>query len=289
MTQKGLSRAIGVARGMFWLGHPFATSISAAAGVLFFLIAIKGLHRGFDATMLFVSIYCILYSIGAMNDYSDEPNDRLAGRTEKPLVAGNVSRTASVILWVATAILGFAASFYFGAATLAICVSLWIFGVLYNFWLKHTAMSWLPLAAFFPSLPSWAFIAAAKYTSVLLLCYPVGALLSVGLNIANSLPDLDYDARAGVSGLAHRLGLPRAIGALWLCFSATLVLMASTPLLLNGSFNLLAFGLGAGGLLLIVMMADWLLHRSQASLRRVWYLSAIFAAVSSVSWIASLP
>jgi hypothetical protein len=41
-------------------------------------------------------------------------------------------------------------------------------------------------------------------------------------------------------------------------------------------------------MLLVVMILDRLLNRSDASLRRGWYLSAVIAAILGVAWVASL-
>ena len=92
------------------------------------------------------------------------------------------------------------------AAAAAIAIVLWLLGFSYNFWAKRTRLSWLPFAGFYPSLPLWGFVAAEKFTPTLLLTYPVCALLAVGLNVANTLPDLERDLAGGVKGFTHRLG-----------------------------------------------------------------------------------
>ena len=100
-------------RGLLFLGHPLPTFLTAVAGTAFFLMARGEAAVGAGAGLLFVSVYLVLYSIGAMNDYVDEPLDRLACRREKPLVAGDLSRDAALTIWIATALFGFAASYAF--------------------------------------------------------------------------------------------------------------------------------------------------------------------------------
>ena len=46
---------------------------------------------------------------------------------------------------------------------------------------------------------------------------------------------------------------------------------------------------GLGAILLAVMVVDRLVNRSQASLRRGWYLSAVLAGILGIAWVASLP
>ena len=197
-------------RGVFFLGHPLPTAMTAIATAAFFMMARRNMQVTADTAVMFTSVLLIQYSIGCMNDYVDEPLDRLAQRDEKPLVSGDVPKTVALFLWVFAALSGFAASAYFNLAAAGMAVVLWLAGVTYNFWAKRTALSWLPFVVFFPSLPVWSFIAAGRFTPALLLSYPIGALLSVGLNVANTLPDLDRDLEAGLKGLTHRLGRNRA-------------------------------------------------------------------------------
>lgn len=276
-------------RGLLVVGHPLPTFLTAVAGTAFFLIARNDAGITRDAVFVFISVYLILYSIGAMNDYVDEPLDRRGDREEKPLVAGDLSRTSALLLWLATAGLGVAAAYHFNLLVAGIATLMWLLGVSYNFWAKPTSLSWLPFVAFYPSLPVLGFVAAGRFTPGLLLVYPVGGLLSVGLNVANTIPDIDRDIEGGVNGFTHRLGTTRALVLLWLSLAATMVLMASSLWLVGGHAGRLAPGLGIGVLLLGTMIADWALLRSPGSLKRTFYLSAGCAVVIGCAWVASLP
>ena len=276
-------------RGLLLLGHPLPTVATAITAAVFFMIAKKTARIDADALMLFASVLLIQYSIGCMNDYADEPLDRQALRREKPLVARDVSKTTALCLWLSTALLGFVAAALFNPAAAGIAVLMWLAGVAYNFWAKRTLLSWLPFVIFFPSLPILSFVAAGRFSDALLLAFPVGGLLSVGLNIANTLPDVERDVAGGVSGFTHRLGRSRALVLLWLLFGATILLMGASPLVIDVRGATLMAGLAAGALLLILMIADWLVLRSPASIRRTFYFSAISAVILGSTWIAGLP
>ena len=287
--QSRMRRVYRFSCGVLVLGHAVPTLATAIAGTAFFLIGRNDARVGLDAAFVFVSVYLILYSIGAMNDYFDEPLDRHGDRQEKPLVAGDLSRTTALLLWLTTGVLGVAAGYYFSWEVVGIATFLWLLGLSYNLWAKPTSLSWLPFMAFYPSLPVLGFVAAGRFTPALLLAYPVGALLSLGLNVANTLPDIDSDVEGGVSGFTHKLGKTRALIVLWLSLAATMILMASSTWLVGGRPGLLAPGLGIGVLLLGVMIADWAVLRSPASLKRTFYLSAACAVVIACAWVASLP
>ncbi len=276
-------------RGLLVVGHPLPTFLTAVAGTAFFLIGRNDVRITLDAAFVFISVYLILYSIGAMNDYVDEPLDRRGDRQEKPLIAGDLSRTAALLLWLTTAALGVAAAYHFNLRVVGIATLLWLLGLSYNFWAKPTSLSWLPFMAFYPSLPILGFVAAGRFTPALLLAYPVGGLLSVGLNVANTIPDIDRDIEGGVKGFTHKLGKTRALVVLWLSLAATMILMASSMWLVGGHPDRLAPGLGIGVLLLGAMIADWAVLRSRGSLKRTFYLSAGCAVVIGCAWVASLP
>ena len=99
-------------------------------------------------------------------------------------------------------------------------------GLWYDIAAKGTVVSWVPFAIFIPSLPLWGFAAAGKFAPVLFLAYPLGVLISLGLNVANTLPDLEDDAAFGVSGLAHKLGTRRALVLTWLAFTGAIAGLA---------------------------------------------------------------
>ena len=107
----------------------------------------------------------------------------------------------------------------------------------------------------------------------------MGALLVLGIHLADTLPDLELDAVAGVRGLAHRLGRRRALALCWLSFGATLALAW-----------VLAWRAGVAGALLANAVATVLVLASIAlsgirqdarALRQVFYLEASSAVVVS--------
>jgi geranylgeranylglycerol-phosphate geranylgeranyltransferase len=287
--QSRMRRVYRFLRALLVLGHAVPTLATAVAGTAFFLIGQNDARISLDAGFVFISVYLILYSIGAMNDYFDEPLDRRGDRQEKPLVAGDLSRTTALLLWLTTGALGVAAGYHFSLQVVGIATLLWLLGLSYNLWAKPTRLSWLPFMAFYPSLPVLGFVAAGRFTPALLLAYPVGGLLSVGLNVANTIPDIDRDIEGGVSGFTHKLGKARALVVLWLSLAATMILMASSMWLVGGRPGRLVPGVAIGMLLLGAMIADWVVLRSPGSLKRTFYLSAGCAVVIGCAWVASLP
>lgn len=273
-------------RGIFFLLHPFPALMNAVAGALFYGLAAKELHVH-AVLLLFFSVFFVHASIGAMNDYCDTEVDR-ATKPDKPIVRAEISRETAFYLSALAAILGWAMAVFFGPWTLLIATAVLLSGMLYNLGAKGTPLSFVPYAIAIPSLPLWGFVAAGVFAPVLLMAYPLGILIALALNLANTIPDLDGDRRFGIRGLAHVLGLKRSLALEWACFAVSILLLSSVPLLLGNDARVLLPGMFAGTVLLAVMALDYATFRSQASLRRGWYMSAVLAVVLGLSWVGSL-
>jgi 4-hydroxybenzoate polyprenyltransferase len=168
-------------------------------------------------------------SVGWSNDCLDLAEDRAAGRTEKPLVAGEIrARTLWAGAWAAAlACLGLAVPLGIPAAAV-ISVALaaaWA----YNLGLKRTPLSWVPYGTAFGLAPVFVWLAADQGL-------PPGwvpavtAALGVAGHLTNVLPDLEVDRAVRARGLPHLLGPTRSLilTALLLAGTLTLVAVAGT-------------------------------------------------------------
>ncbi len=172
-------------------------------------------------------------TIGWGNDLIDLDRDRRAGRSDKPLATGKLEpRTVQI---ATAAALGVAILLPLTLGLGAAAVALWLVvvgGQAYNLGLKRTVWSWLPYAVAFGALAAAPGLAAG--VDVAWWVPTVGALLGVGAHLVNVIPDLDDDARTGVSGLPHRLAdrfgaTGVSIIAVALFVTASAVLLAALP------------------------------------------------------------
>jgi 4-hydroxybenzoate polyprenyltransferase len=167
-------------------------------------------------------------SIGWSNDAIDAVRDTSVARTDKPIVAGLVTRRTvwigAVVAAVVCVPLSLASGLLAGLVHLAAVAMAWA----YNLRLKSTSVSWLPYAVAFGLFPSfitlgtppdhaWAPWWAAAAT----------ALLGVGAHLANVVPDLADDLATGVRGWPHRFGqAARLIAPVPLATAAILLAVA---------------------------------------------------------------
>lgn len=279
-----LPRPLAMTRGLLNVIHPFPAFINALAGATFYAMA-GGDLRGM--AVMFLSVLLIHASIGSMNDYCDLDLDTKT-KPDKPIVRGDLSARGALLVSCVAAIAGALLSLSFSWATFGAALLVLAAGLAYDFWAKGTALSWVPYAVFIPALPVWAFVAADAYTPVVLISFPLGALMSLALNLANTIPDLEGDTRYGLRGMAHLLGLKRALLVVWACFGLTIILLALTPSILGNDPTYLIPGVALSAGMLAAMILDRLMTRSPESLRRGWYVSAALAAILGIAWVASL-
>jgi 4-hydroxybenzoate polyprenyltransferase len=162
-------------------------------------------------------------SVGWSNDYLDRRRDEAAGRTDKPLVAGEVSAET---VWIAAliALPGSAAlSLPVGVPEAAIMLVAVTAAWAYNLGLKATVLSWLPYAVAFGLAPVYIWRATGDWPPAWLVAG--AALLGVGAHLLNVVPDLESDRAAELNGLPHRLGLRRSLFLACLNLALTLALV----------------------------------------------------------------
>ncbi|MGZ4594685.1 MAG: UbiA family prenyltransferase [Actinomycetes bacterium] len=172
-------------------------------------------------------------SIGWSNDLIDRRRDRAAGRSDKPLVSGDVStRTVAVCCTAAAALcvpLSLASGWLAGLCHLVAVSGGWA----YNLGLKRTLLSWEPYALSFGLLVAFLALGLPGHPTPYAWLVAAGALLGVGAHFLNVVPDIDADRAAGVLGLPQRLGAARSrtIGAVLLAAAAAVVTLgpAGTP------------------------------------------------------------
>jgi len=150
-------------------------------------------------------------SVGISNDAIDAARDRAVGRTDKPIARGDVSvRTAwiaAVALVVGALALSLALSPVMALAHAAALASAWA----YNAGLKNTPLSIAPFLVSFGLFPSLATLSAPEPAVAAPWASVAGAALGAAVHLTNVLPDLDDDARTGVRGLPHRLGVRTSV------------------------------------------------------------------------------
>jgi 4-hydroxybenzoate polyprenyltransferase len=189
------------------LVHPFPSLLDGAVVALVALVAGGGYVV---ALVLGVSMTCLQFAIGTVNDIVDAPFDK-GVRLGKPIPDGVVSlgRARVVAAMAATIGLVLAAAGGPGLVLLAL-VGLGI-GLAYDLWAKGTTLSWLPFAVGVPLLPIYGWYGATgEIPGIFLVVVPAAANAGTALAIANAIVDMERDEDAGNGSIALALGPGRA-------------------------------------------------------------------------------
>jgi 4-hydroxybenzoate polyprenyltransferase len=213
-------------RALLIASHPGPSlAITAMATVL----AAEAAPSGFGPVLVAPAMLAGQLSVGWSNDACDAPRDVAAGRTDKPVVRGEISVRS---LWVA-AIVSLAA-----ALAMAAAISLLTMGILalligaawaYNLGLKSTPWSGAMYLLGFGPLPAYAASTLPGQPAPRFWVCVAAALVGLGAHFVNVLPDLETDLRSGVRGL------PQLVAARWgpgAARAAALVLLLSASALL---------------------------------------------------------
>lgn len=235
-------------------------------------------HRPATLAAVAAAMLASQLAVGWANDWLDATRDQDAGRADKPIPAGKVSRravgVAGTLATLATPPLALLTT-----PAAAACLSLaLVSALLYNWPLKRTPASVVPYLVSFGALPAFVVLALPGSPAPPAWLVAAGALLGGGAHFANVLPDLDDDARTGVRGLPHRLGPGRArLVAVTLLVAATLVLVFGPPGAPSG------FGLAALAATAVTLTAGG--YAAHAAQRRGNRSVAVFRAVMLVALI----
>jgi 4-hydroxybenzoate polyprenyltransferase len=160
-------------------------------------------------------------------------------------------------------------------------------GVAYSLWFKRSRLAWLPYVFALPLLPVWVAVTLDQFEPALLLIFPLGALAVLGVQIAQSIPDIEPDRAAGIDSVTTRLGEQRALALCWASMLGSLLLAVLAGVAREGW----PWPMRLAGLTVLALIAlDVALYRWR---RRVGVMAAfpciaISAAVLALAWVASI-
>lgn len=163
-------------------------------------------HLDGRSALLAAAILCGQFSVGWSNDAIDAPLDVAAGRRDKPIATGAISR--QTVGWFAGAALlidvplSLALGWRAGVFHLVAVALAWS----YNLGLKRTVFSPLPYAIAFGLLPVIVAAMLPGSPAPVDLLVIAGAACGIAAHFANTVGDVVEDELTGVRGLPQRIG-----------------------------------------------------------------------------------
>lgn len=270
----------------FWLlSHPGPVSFHLLAITLFALLA-GWPHLVWPTLLLVIGAHTAMQlAIAMLNDYCDQRLDA-AGKPEKPIAQGLVTSRAALVAGCLMIVLMVLLLLPLPPLAWVLSLLYLTLGMAYNLGLKSTPLSGVVFALAMPLIPLYAFAGIGRSLPFLLWLVPVGFLLGVALNLANSLPDVEEDAANGARTLAVVLGVKRAFlvcNSLLVLSTLLILLLDLTRILVIQSLVLIAT-LTLTGLLLATLLFFTRTGRAGATRKVYFYLVVLTCLVLAAGW-----
>ena len=260
LEERGMRHWRRTVRGYLLLPHLAPVLVVELATAAFALIAWSGLPPAHRLGPLLLAMLGGQLAIGAANELVDLPYDAV-GKPWKPLPSGDVSICGARVVLVVGLIMMAAFGSRFGALPFALLALGTGLGIAYDLWFKRTIWSWLPYLLALPLLPIWVFASLGNLEPRLLLLYPLGALATVGVHLAQALPDVTIDREAGLDTVTSRLGEMRIFVFAWLATLSAPVLAWFAAQWLGASQQLVPLAI-ASGLAVLLLAINVILIRA---------------------------
>jgi 4-hydroxybenzoate polyprenyltransferase len=265
--------------------HPFPVAMNAVAACAFAALAVRG-WPGARATLLIAAaIIGSQATVGVVNDLRDRDLDAIA-KPSKPLIAGRVTARGAHLVGSGALLIALVCGAALGVRSLLFVVGMTAAGLIYDLWLKRTALSFLPYIFGLPLLPLWAWTGVRDAPPRLWLTYPLGILIGFGLHLANALPDAGRDAAGGIRGVVQVIGTRAALLLCVASFAVTILAVAALTHARGDASVVVLIAVAA--VLLLVVAVGAALRPSTETLQRNWGLLICCAIVVAVAWLRAL-
>lgn len=277
-----------IARGFFLLSHPGPVLVHIVAVTVFALLAAWPRFIWSTIALVVAAHAAMQVSIAMLNDYCDRKVDAL-GKKTKPIPLGWVRPRETLIAGLGMIVLMVLLLLPLNKLGLLVSLIYLALGQAYNLGLKSTPLSGVMFALAIPLIPVYAYVAQGHTLPMLLWLIPVGALLGIALNLANSLPDIEEDAGAGAQTLAVVLGVRRSLLAcpILIVFSAIIIALLAGLRIVVAQFWIiiptLVLTLLACGAMLLFQQTGRAMG-THALRKRYFYLIAFTCLVLAGGW-----
>ena len=204
--------------------HPGPTLLNAVAAFTLAQIAGAPTHRALLAAVTMMGAHGF---IGTLNDLLDRHLD--SDRKEKPIATGSISVRVGVTIAALSVLTGLIAATALGPQPLLIASLGISLGVLYDFGVKRSVLSWLPFALGVALIPPFAWAVAEVPLPTAIRALSLAAITGgAALALQNGLADRAIDTAAGMRSAVVRLGDRPAWIAAALMHLCTFSVVAST-------------------------------------------------------------
>lgn len=195
-----------IAWGFFRLTHPGPVALHLLA-VLVLALPAAWPHIVWATILLLVAAHAAMQlSIAMLNDYCDRRLDAIS-KPRKPIVRGWVKPREALVVGLCMIVLMVGLLLFLNPLALGISLAYLVLGQAYNFGIKSTPWSGPVFALAIALIPLYVLAGVGRTSPAIFWIVPVGFLIGVALNLANSLSDIESDRAGNAKTLAVILGV----------------------------------------------------------------------------------
>lgn len=275
-----------MARGFFLLCHPIPVLFHTIAVAVFALIADwPRLH--WSVIALVVAAHTAMQcSIATLNDYCDRHLDAIS-KKHKPISLGLVQPREAFIAGLLLSVLMVLLLLPLNPLALLISCIYLALGQAYNLGLKSTPLSGIVFALAIPLIPLYVFLGVGHVLSVILWLVPVGALLGIALNLANSILDIEEDAANGARTLAVVLGVKGTYRACPLLIVLSIILIGALTVthIVCAQIQIVATTLVLAGLMTLALVFFFHARNAARPNKLYFYLVVLIGFILAAGWL----
>lgn len=190
-----------------------------------------------DTLLGFLTALFLQASAFAMNDYFDYEVDLANRRLDRPLVRGELSRSAALYLSFLFFPLGIISAFLISLTAFFFATIVAILGFAYNYKLKELGFVGNAYVAFTMSAPFiFGGLISTLQSSILLLSL-IAFLCGVGREVMKGIEDVKGDAIRNVKTIARVYGIEKAVRISTLFFLTAILLSFAPPIAIPEYFD----------------------------------------------------
>jgi 4-hydroxybenzoate polyprenyltransferase len=275
--------------GLWMLGHVEPIILILTVVALFAVRATWPRPPWMLILLLLAGQAAMQFSIGILNDYCDRRLDALAGK-DKPIVLGLILPHEALLVGLLMIVIMFIILLPLSLLALLASLSYLVLGQIYNLGLKSTPLSGILFALAMPLLPLYAFAGVGRIPSMVIWFIPIGAVLGLALNLANSLPDIEEDAAGNAQTLAVTLGAKGSLLACPLLIALAALLIGALTIfqLVPAQLRLMLPILVITGLGLVIMLVFFGPQKPRQTPKAYFYLAALLSLMLAGGWFIAL-
>jgi geranylgeranylglycerol-phosphate geranylgeranyltransferase len=172
----------------------------------------------------------LLLEIGAfaLNDYIDYKADKINKRTDRPIVRGDVSRDAALLIGVGGFLAANVLSLYYlqnNPEAFLLILLFSVFSLLYNYWLKRFALIGNVFIGLTMAIPFvFGGLMLRNVNDAIAILAGIAFIIGLGREIMKDIEDIEGDRKVGAKTLPLVVGVRKSVYSVVICYAAGIAL-----------------------------------------------------------------